>query len=501
MKSYYQEILNAFHDDEGIKTAVLSNNTLIYKYLSWIIMQNSTQYRSVSIKEGTKKADELLMDTLVIFRRKLSKNKLELLTHKERIYINNNRTELVEFLLSLFFLIYEISDLNAANIHSGEFEASLKRGRSFQKLFELKTMVFSTLHEAGCKIQQDKEDIFSESLVIFWKKILDGEIGIYFSGKPDNMDHCHAYNRKLYQNSKMSTYLSGIAKNIFLNRTRTAEFRMLKSDAEALQEKSDRDLFTDEGVNQVETMFLYYRNFVEPRKLRTAISLLQYDCNLEDKEVRELIGINNARIHSSRQRAHFSEWYDQNLNNIPAILDASHDYFSRRETRKTRLNEKIRTIDLFGRNKINHVDLGKFREEFRSNLEFNQFHQVFKNAYYLVSTGKPSGLSGLPDEKTLRTMMDDFKTVMFRLPNFQSILFWLFYGAEEPDETIIDLFKGLHPELAELEQDSVVLKRLISQLNEHLPADQAELTDDVYASNSNLFTHLSTENNFINLVN
>jgi hypothetical protein len=186
---------------------------------------------------------------------------------------------------------------------------------------------------------------------------------------------------------------------------------------------------------------------------------------------------------------------------MPAIIDTSHDYFLLRENKKSRLNQKIRTIDLYERNRINHIDLNKFKEEFRSNPEFNQFHRLFKNAFYLVSTGKPSGLSGLPDEKSLRAMMDAYKEVIFSLPNYQAILFLLFYGADEPDETIINLLKGLYFELAELEQESDPLKQLLTQLEEHQPSDPQSLTNEIYASNCNIFGRLSTENNFINLVN
>jgi hypothetical protein len=501
MKSYYQEILNTCHDDEGIKKAILSNNALIYNNLSKIIMSNSAQYRNVSIKEGNKAADQLLLDVLIIFRRQVKYDKTGIICYKDKLIVTKNKSELVDYLVNLFLLISEISPFNPYHDISALFEADLVKGRGFLKLYELRAGVFSTLHETGCKNQEDKEDIFNESLVIFWKKMLDGETGIYFTGKTDKMDNCHVYNRKFYQNSKLGTFLSGIAKNIYLNRTRTAEFRAVKSDVAELPESQDLDHVMGETENQVEIMFLYYRNFVESRKLRTAISLLQYDCNLEDKEVRQLMGINNARIHSSRQRAHFSEWYEQNLKKVSGIFDASHDYFSGREDKRSRLNEKIRTIDQFERNSTNHVDLNTFREEFRSNPEFNRFHRVFKNAYYLASTGKPSGLTGLPDEKSLRAMMDSYKEAIFSLPNYQAILFLLFYGAEEPDETIISLLKGLHPELAGMEQDSEALQRLISQLNDHLPADPSALTDDVYTSNSNLFTHLSTEKNFINLVN
>lgn len=500
MKTYYQEILNDFHDDEEIKSAVLLNNTLIYKYFSWIIMQNSTEYKGITHKKSNRAADQLLMDTLIIFRRQVKNELIGLLSRKDKIYAGNIG-ELAEYLTGLYQLIYEISPLNPFHQASADFEKELKRGRGFSMLNQLNPKIFGTLHEAGCRNAEDKQDILNESLVIFWKKLLEGELGLYFTGNPENPGYCCVYNRKLYRHSKLSTFLSGIARNIFLNMTRTAEFRAEKSEASMVPDSGWHDPFLEENDLQVETMFLYYRNYVEPRKLRTVISLLQYDCNLEDREVRQLIGINNARIHSSRQRSHFMDWYEQNLNNAPAIFDASHDYFLRRENKRTRLNEKIRTIDQFDRNKINHVDLEKFREEFRSNPEFRQHYRIFKHVYYFVSTGKQSGLSGLPDEKSLRAMMDAYKEVIFGLPNYQAVLFLLFYGADEPDETIISLLKGLHPELAELEQDSDPLKQLLDQLGEHHPANNQDLTNEVYASNCSLFAGLSVKDNFINMVN
>jgi len=500
MKTFYQEILNEFHDDEGIKSAVLSNNALIYKYLSWMIMYNSTQYNSVSQKENSRAADQLLMDSLIIFRRQVKHDLAGFICRKGKIYIGH-KGDLADYLVDLFSLVLEISPGNPFYQASENFARDLARGRGFERLERLNGKINSTLHETGCRNPEDKQDILNECLVIFWKKLLEGEIGFYFTGQPDNPEYCSVYNRKFYRHSKLSTYLSGIAKNIFLNMTRTAEYRAMKSDASMIPEKVEVDPLMDQEEGHIETLFIYYRNFIEPRKLRTVISLLQYDCRLEDKEVRHLTGLNNARIHSSRQRAHFMEWYEQNLENAPAIFDTSHDYFLRRENKKSRINEKIRTIDQFERNRINHVDLHKFWEEFRSNPEFDRFHRVFRQAYYLASTGKPSGLSGLPDEKNLRAMMDEYKEVIFSLQNYRAILFLLFYGADEPDETILSLLKGLHPELVETGQDSDQLKNLVSQLEEHQPANAEELADEVYASNNRLFSLLASRGNFLNMLN
>ncbi|MCU0363713.1 MAG: hypothetical protein MUE32_10175, partial [Bacteroidales bacterium] len=345
----------------------------------------------------------------------------------------------------------------------------------FEKLLEMKAKVFNTLHDIGCKVKEDKEDIFNESLIIFWNKLTNREIGIYFSGNTDKLDNCRVFNRKYYQNSRLSTYLTGIAKNLFLNKTRTIDFRLMKDDVTEIEDKPDDFSSFGGDDNQVEIMFLYYRHYIEPRKLRTAISLLQYDCNLEDKEVRMLLGINNARIHSSRQRARFSEWYDENLENFSEILDQASDYFSGRAAKRERLNEKIRTIDLFQRKRINHIDLNIFREEFRTRDEFQRYHKLFRLVYYFTEKGKASGLSGLQDEKLLRGMMDTYKDVVFSLPNYQAILLLLFYGAEETEDKIITLFKELGPELSELEIDSTGTLSLKDQLDEHKPEDTEQV--------------------------
>lgn len=81
MKTYYQEILKSFPDDEQIKKAVLTGNALIYKYFSWMIMHDNVKYRNISIKEGTKVADRLLMDALVIFRRQMNHDFFSFIIH------------------------------------------------------------------------------------------------------------------------------------------------------------------------------------------------------------------------------------------------------------------------------------------------------------------------------------------------------------------------------------------------------------------------------------
>jgi hypothetical protein len=501
MHNYDQEILQSFRDNAELESAVLSNNAMIYGVLARIIMKQSTYYRAILLKESQKIADQLLMQTLTIFRRQVKHHKTAIRIHKGRVYAGKNRTELSDLLLNLYSQVFQSSEWNTANKNAREFERTLINGRGFSKLDKLKSFVLNTLHESGCKNPEDKEELFNESLLIFWKKLVDGKIGIYFAGSENKPENAHVYNRDLYQQSKLSTFLTGIAKNLFLNKTRTVDFRAIKYDIADFPEDDEGLLPPEETDSQVVVLFHYYRHYVEPRKLRTAISLLQYDCNLEDREVRQLIGINNARIHSSRQRAHFAEWYGQNLSQAARIADASQDYFAKREDQKARINEKILTIDRFERQRVNHIDLNIYREEFRSHPEFNRFHRVFKQAYYLASTGKPSGFSGLPDESDLRTAMEIFKASIFSLSGYQAMLFLLFYGAEEPDETIVSLFRELHLELAGMEPDSAVMEILVDQLNAHLPADPAELADDIYASNTSLFARLSAEKIFTNLAN
>ncbi|MDX9907168.1 MAG: hypothetical protein RBS55_11320 [Bacteroidales bacterium] len=501
MKTYYQEILKSFRDDEEIKKAALDGNALIYKYLSWMIMQNSTLYRTLSIKNGTAEADRLLMDALVIFRRQLNHNHFRIVTEKERIFISRKKTPLAEHLAGLFDLMTEISPLNTFHNEAQTYLSELAGGRAIGKLYALRPRIFSALHKAGCTKSEDKEDLLNETMVIFWQKLTGNEIGIYLHGKKDNPDHCFVFGKQLCQQSKLSTFLAGIAINRFMNMTRTAEFKAIKSDPGSIPEFDyDEEIFADRG-NPTEALYHYYRERVEPRKIRTLVSMLQYDCCLDEKYVKELIGINNARIHSCRQRESFCKWQQEPANRTAGLLDDSNDYLADREKQAGRLNEKIRIIDRAVRENTDHADLEKFSEEFRSESDFNRYCRLFKEVFYLSASGKPSRFTGLADEQELRSRLDAFKKVMLTLPSLKAIQVYVFYGAEEPHGSHVSLLRSLSPELAEMQPSSETLNRLIDQMNERLPSDPAELADDIYVANRSLFTKLSTDINFANLVN
>lgn len=501
MKTYYQEILNAFHDDEEIKKAVLSHNALIYKYLTWIMMQNSLPYRSIKLKEGKETADRLLRDCLVIFRRQVNHDYYKILIKKEKIINGNSNSELVDHLVSLFKLMEEISPLNPFHEAAEKYEKEMVEGRGLLALELCRPLVYSALHKAGCTNQEDKEDIFTDARMIFWQKLKNNETGLFLTGQSNDISNCHVYNKSLFQNSKLCTFLAGISINLFLNLTRTSEFRISKKDLSHVPDTVSDDQVSEDNARQLKMLYNYYRNCVEPRKIRTIISMLQYDCDLEEKEVKGLLGINNARFHSSRLRENFVKWQKDPRNRQSAIIDASNEYLTKKESQDKKLNEKLLIIDRFERGQSNHVDLNKFREEFRSHNEFHKYRRLFMISYYLVSQGKASRFTGLLDEMELRMMMGSYKNIILELEHLQALLIFLFYAAEEPEESIIGLLLGLHSELPRLDPKPDFLKKLIDQMNDHVPSDPSQLADELYASNGNLFMLMSEDNYFINFVN
>jgi hypothetical protein len=502
MSAYYKQILKDFKTAENLAEAITANNSKMYYYLSQILILNSPAYRAVETKEGKNPANRVLTNSLILFRRQVKHQKIGFDVHGERIFITNkSKTELSEYLFNLFLLIIDTGTANPAYPQATELEKKLIDGKGFQKLYELKDSVSNTLYNFGCKIPQDKEDIFNESLLVFWKKLKAGEIGIYFAGNTNKLDNCRVYNREFYQNSKISTFLISIAKYLFLNKTRTSDYEMFKNTIPEVIETGEFIQTDNQKDNPVLLMFLYYRSLVEERKVRTVVSLLQYDCNLEDKEIRQLIGINNARFHSSRLRNHFYEWYDQNLNRIPQLFDLANYYFVQRDKKKEKLNKKIFNIDLFIRNSVNHIDLELYQEEFHSVPEFTQFHRIFKNVFYLTTVGKSSGLAGLPDEELMRGLMKTYKDNLFKLPGYRIIPFLIFYGSDEPDETIITLIKSLYSELRSEAHDPESLKELTETAKDHVPENIPGLTDGIYKTNQSLFELFSNEEAFVNMIN
>ena len=489
-----------FNSGNELMKAIVSHNALVYYYLSQLIILSCNEYKNLELKEGTQIADQLLADTLMVFHRQVKFNKIALDIQGDIVLVNKDKLELFDYLVKLFLLIIETSAVNPLFGQNREFEIKLAAGKEFQKIYELKDSVTNTLHTFGCKDQQDKEEIFHESLLVFWKKLTLGEIGVYFTGANQKLENCRVFNRKFYQNSKLSTFITGISKNIFLNRTRISDYQVSGDTTSELPELELIDQENNDSDTPALLLFLFYRRQVEERKLRAVISILQYDCNLEDKEVRFLIGINNARIHSSRLRANFFEWYNLNKTNSADLLDTANDYLVQRELKKEKLNTKIRTIDLFQRDSLDFLDLNFFKEEFQTVPEFKQFYRIFKYVFYFTATGKPSALSGLPDEKMMRSLMEIYKDELFSLKKLYAILLLLYYGSDEPGETIISLLYSLKQELQQLDIPAESAGELAQQLLEQTPQDETALINEIYNANRGLFIQLSAKKTFVTMI-
>ena len=500
VKAYYEKICKEYNSADDLMKAIVSNRTMIYYFLTQVIVLGNDTYKNIELKKGKIIADQLLTDTLMVFRRQVKDEKVILQMQGGKVFVKKENLELFDYLANLISLVMDTSPCNILHEKSNEFEQKLVNGQGFSKVYDLKETILGALHNFGCKESEDKEEIFDESLLVFWKKLQQGEVGIYFTANYTKLENCRVFNRKYYQNSKLSTFLSGIAKNIFLNKTRTSEFQVSRNSTVEITAQND----TFSGNNESETpalfLFLYYRNMVEERKLRTVISILQYDCNLEDKEVRQLIGIANTRIHSSRLRSRFFEWYQDNLHQIPELLDAAHDYLSKRELKKANLNAKIRTVDLYRRSSLSYLDLNVFKEEFRTIPEFRQYYRIFKYVYYFTSVGKPSALSGLPDEKTMRSLLEIYKTGLFDLPKNHALLYLLFYGSDEPVGIIINLLKSLEQELIQLEQDAEPFGYSDSLFENTFQDAEATLKDKIYGTNKVLFSYFDADKTFTNLI-
>ena len=499
MSTLYTRLLKDFSSGADIMNAIISNNPSVYYYISEIMIVNSNIYRNIETGFGKKSAGQLLLESLIILRRQAKYGKITFTISKDTIFIANIKSEFIHYLDQLLMLNSEISLYKQVHNYSGDFEKNLISGQGFHKVLKLKGIVTSSLYSFGCRNDDDKEEIFNECLVVFWQKLTKNEIGFYLSGKADKPDNYHVYNKKFFQNSKLSTYLTGIAKNIFLNRIRSAKYSEPIADEISSGEITGHEVHPSE--NSLVFMFLFYRAFVEPRKLRSVISILQYDCNLEDKEVRYLIGLNNARIHSCRLRNNFHEWYNKNLDKSHVIYDKATVYLEERQSKTGRLSEKLRIISSFRRSPdLWKVDLGIFREEFRTHEEFRKFHLVFSYLVYLSYTGKPSNLAGLPDENPLRDLMDIYKDGMFALSAYQSLFFLFFYNSDEPENIIIRLLKELYHELSEPDQNAEYVAKLATQLGKNSPADESDLINKIYETNCILFSHFTREKDFLHLI-
>ncbi|MFZ4414347.1 MAG: hypothetical protein ACOYOV_14785, partial [Bacteroidales bacterium] len=132
--------------------------------------------------------------------------------------------------------------------------------------------------------------------------------------------------------------------------------------------------------------------------------------------------------------------------------------------------------------------------------EFRQYYRIFKYVYYFSSVGKPSALSGLPDEKMMRAMFEIFKTGLFDLPQNQALLQLLFYGSDEPVEIIINLLKSLEQELMQLEHDPESIIEANNRKKNAFPCEEATLKDEIYNTNKKLFKYFEADKKFTYLI-
>ena len=499
MPSVYNKIVAGFENESRVTDALISNHPLIYRYMVEMMMDHSNAFQDLKDKVGRIPLNKILSDTLIIFRRQVKHQKIELSVFGEKIFLKRSRTGLLEHLEQLLTSIHNINEYERMIKQSGRHGLNLANGRGYEKILKYRSSVFNTLYHIGCKDESDREEIFNECLVVLWQKLTSDQVGLYFTGKEDKLDNCHVYNKRFYQGSRLITFLTGIAKNIFLNRIKSATIH--RAETADLPDESSPDTETDPTENPLFFMFLFFRAFVETRKLRVIISILQYDCGLEDKEVRQMIGINNARIHSCRLRSSFHEWYDQNFNNVHLVYDQASAYLEERKSRVKKLNEKIKYVSLYRKIKIDQqIRLDLFQEEFRTREEFETYHQIFKHLFYLSSAGRSSSLAGLPDEKHLRALMDLYKAGLFALKGPQSLLYLFYYGSEEPENTMITLLEDLHEELSTIDQNQGSVMHLTEQLSTFHLADTTDLTNKLYETNRDLFGHLLTNTGFISMI-
>jgi hypothetical protein len=491
-------ILNDFSGETVLMNAIVTNNAMIYTYLSEILIHENSSFKDVEHREGKAVTDQALIDVLTIFRRQVKYGKINIQCRSKQITVNN-RVELSAYLKSLFVLIVATGPSNPLHPDARELEEKLIKGIGFQQLYDFKRSVLNSLYGFGCLEPDDQEEIFHESLIVFWKKLINRELGIYLTGNASKPDHFRVYNRRFFQESKAITFITGIAKNLFFNKIKRADYKNYDVSKSQVSGHEEQEM-PGETENPVIIQFLYYRNFVEQRKLRTIVSILQYDCNLEDNEVKMLIGINNARIHSSRLRTHFFEWYRENKDRLPFVHDLAREYFIRRDLKSEALNKKARTIDYYQRNIIKTFDLGIFREEFRTLPEYTRNYQVFKYVLYFTAMGKYSALKGLPNEKIMRLLMQSYKQGLFSLPKYQIMLILLFYGSDEPGEVLVDLLNAFHSEKYDPVSPDESGREQAVQPDFFNFRDKDGLTNEIYHSNCNLFSHFSDEKSFLNLM-
>lgn len=420
-------------------------------------------------------AYDLLTETLIAFRRQLKSGKATIQFQKQLILVNNKQ-EISEYLKRIFTLMAEEKA-------DTEFQNKVDENATFIEVYHLKDKVMNTLGTIGLQLKVDPEEVFQESILRLWDKISHNEIRIIKNKLDQPVNDWVVYNRFDYSNSRLSTYLVAIAKNLVYNNYRFQKLR--NSESIEIIENRSAEVETNPDSDPILLCYKYFRVFYEDRKLRSIISILHYDCGLEEKEVCHLLKINNARIHNSRLKSDFNDWYCHFLKNYAKYFLELNHYAREIESKEHKLNQKLMAITQFISRKSD-VDLNIFKEEFRSQEEFRGMGIVFRNVLYLVSLGKASNISGLPEEPLLREKHASLKSSLFNLEKVEVILYLLFYASMEPEYGIQQLLIALKEEMTGIEND----------LNFRFLLKPSDLKNDMYSVNQRLFGLLDKENLF-----
>ncbi len=487
MHSLYTELLQVYQNADGLSEAILSNNEHVYSLLTVYIIHHSEIYKDIVEKKERSGSEMIVSDTLTILRRQVKAGIAPLGVNHGKLLLG--KTDLLLHIDRLLLLLQKTGPLSEIKAEVGRVELNLINGYGFRTILKLKPGIMGALVTFGCHSQSEREEIFSESLIILWKKLIHNEIGIIKESPQGHTDRYQVYNKRYFQHSSLNTFLTGIVRFLFMNRCRIRK-RQFTDIADNIPEINNLP-DTESDKEPVAVLFRLYRIFYEPRKLRTLISLLQYDCGLEDAEVCRITGLSNGRIHSYRLRRNFRHWYSTNIGNLHRVTDKAYDYHKMCESKLRFLNEKIRVLNDGQDDHLQDVPMDIFREEFTDSINFHAYRQILLDILYLAQAGKASSLKGIPDEAALRQKMSSFRHLLRTLEPHLAVMYLLYYASDEPPDAIVNLLQELAVELADEEPEERGALNFGIHLTNNIPSDTEELTRRLCAINSHIFTTLS----------
>lgn len=486
MHSLYTELLQVYPNADGLYEAILSGNEHVYRLLTGYIIQHSKVYKEIVETKGKSGSRMVVSDTLTILRRQVKAGVARLYLNHGKLFLG--KTDLLLHIDRLLLLFRETGPLSEIKPEMGEAELNLINGYGFRTILRLKPGIMRTLANFGCHSQSEREEIFSESLIILWKKLVNNEIGIIQRNSQNHADRYQVYHKRYFQHSNLNTFLTGIVRFLFMNRCRSRKRRFTDITDNISEPVNLPDTGSD--VEPVAVLYRLYRIFYKPRRLRTLISLLQYDCGLEEGEVCRITGHNNCRIHSYRLRRNFHLWYRTNIGNLHRVTDAAYDYHKKCEAKLRFFNRKIRVLISGKDDPGQDIPMDIFREEFTDNIDFQAYRQEILDILYLVQAGKAGSLKGIPDEAALRRKMSSFRQLLRTLEPHHEVMYLLYYGSDEPPETIVNLLKELAVELAKEDPEERGVFNCGIHLN-NIPSDTEELTNRLRIINTYFFSTLS----------